>query len=273
MVSLIRRLYIIYRMLSEAITLVFADMLFVEALRRGGLQYDWTKRKIWPLFRDCGLDPFPETAEPQRTLSVFRTLLEANVAYCLLGDDTKYRELMSNHLGTPVAEVPPALQDFKDKYMPFFVEDFRWTSQNYACMAEKASEMSRWWQLAAPLRRILGQEEAGPGASGLQLHGSKEHPCRDCSMSVGFFVWVCNTSLVGRTGVSSAEFAFFIEGFVRFSMPCWLRTIAEFADKVHATETTDGHSLVWAAFEEVFRSRVTPVLLDSMHLEIEAGST
>jgi len=212
--SLNRRLYIIYRMLSEAITLVFADMLFVEALRRGGLQYDWTKRKIWPLFRDCGLDPFPETAEPQRTLSVFRTLLEANVAYCLLGDDTKYRELMSNHLGTPVAEVPPALQDFKDKYMPFFVEDFRWTSQNYACMAEKASEMSRWWQLAAPLRRILGQEEAGPGASGLQ-------------------------------------------------------TIAEFADKVHATETTDGHSLVWAAFEEVFRSRVTPVLLDSMHLEID----
>ena len=166
--SLSRRLYIIYRMLSEAITLVFADMLFVEALRREGLEYDWEKRKIWPVFRDCGLDPF-EPSEPQQLLSVFRTLLEANIAYCLMGEDVKYRELMSKHLGTPLAEVPPALQSFKDKYMPFFVEDFRWTSQNYACMAEKAPEMSRWWQLAAPIRTIINQDMAGPGASGLQL--------------------------------------------------------------------------------------------------------
>ncbi len=33
-----RRLYIIYRMLSEATTLVFADMLFVESLRRRGVE-------------------------------------------------------------------------------------------------------------------------------------------------------------------------------------------------------------------------------------------
>ena len=109
-------------MLSEAITLVFADMLFVEALRRGGVEYDWTKRKIWPLFRDCGLDPFKHS-DSQHLLSVFRTLLEANVPYCLLGDDTKYRELLSKHLGNPVEVVAPALEDFKQKYMPFFVED------------------------------------------------------------------------------------------------------------------------------------------------------
>ena len=161
-------------MLSEAVTLVFADMLFVEALRRGGLEYDWTKRRIWPLFRDCGLDPFKEPAQPQHLLSVFRTLLEANVAYCLLGDDTKYMELLSNHSGSLPSEVPAALKEFKEKYMPFFVEDFRWTSQNYACMAEKAQEMSRWWQLAAPIRQIIGQEQLGPGASGLQTHSSSK---------------------------------------------------------------------------------------------------
>ncbi len=37
-------------MMSEAITLVLADVLFVHALKIGGIHYDWTKRKIYPLF-------------------------------------------------------------------------------------------------------------------------------------------------------------------------------------------------------------------------------
>jgi len=209
-----RRLYIVYRMLSEAVTLVFADMLFVEGLRRGGLEYDWAKRKIWPVFRDSGLDPFT-TPCPEKVLGVFRTLLEANICYCLLGDDSKYREVLSRNLGKPIHEVPAALQDFKDKYMPFFVEDYRWTSQNYACMAEKSAEMARWWQMAAQIRQLLGQESGGPGARGLQ-------------------------------------------------------TIAEFAEKIQATESMDGRSLVWAAFEEVFRTRVSPVFLDPEELETDS---
>lgn len=40
--------------------------------------------------------------------------------------------------------------------MPFFVEDFRWTSQNYASMRGKSVEMQRWWLLAEPIREILG---------------------------------------------------------------------------------------------------------------------
>eukprot|EP00913_Durusdinium_trenchii_P000486 g444.t1 len=87
-----RRLYIIYRMLSEAITLVFADMLFVEQLRRSGLQYDWCKRQIWPLFRDLQVDPFGQGVE--HFLATFRSLLEANISYCLLGDDGPYRQLL-----------------------------------------------------------------------------------------------------------------------------------------------------------------------------------
>ena len=75
---LYRRLYILYRMLSEAVTLVFSDMLFAEALRRGGLEYDWSKRKIWPVFRDSGLEPVGAPACPLRILGVFRTRLEAN---------------------------------------------------------------------------------------------------------------------------------------------------------------------------------------------------
>jgi len=159
-----RRLYIIYRMLSETTTLVFADMLFVESLRRRGVEYDWSKRKIWPVFQACGLDPFG-AGSTEHFLNVFRCLLEANVSYCLLGDDTKYKKLLKTEM-EPVE--PTCLKDFKEKYMPFFVEDFRWTSQNYASMRGKSVEMQRWWLLAEPIREILGQ---GPqlklGASSL----------------------------------------------------------------------------------------------------------
>eukprot|EP00435_Cladocopium_sp_Y103_P039325 s1523_g10.t1 len=151
-----RRLYIIYRMLSEAITLVFADMLFVEHLRRSGVEYDWSKRKIWPLFHSCQLDPFTE-GSTEHFLSVFRALLEANVSYCLLGDDSRYRELLKAD-----ALEPECLKDFKEKYMPFFVEDFRWTSQNYRSMAARGAELRRWWCLAEPIRELLQQ---GPGTA------------------------------------------------------------------------------------------------------------
>jgi len=168
-----RRLYIIYRMLSEAITLVFADMLFVEHLRRSGVEYDWSKRKIWPLFRHCGLDPFAEgsTGSTEHFLSVFRALLEANVSYCLLGDDSRYRELLKDELE------PECLKDFKEKYMPFFVEDFRWTSQNYRSMAARGAELRRWWSLAEPIRELLQQGPQG-GAMAEELLTVEEFATR-----------------------------------------------------------------------------------------------
>ena len=54
----LRRTYIIYRMMSEATTMVFADMLFVETLRLSGYSYDWSKRKIHPLLVETGVKPF-----------------------------------------------------------------------------------------------------------------------------------------------------------------------------------------------------------------------
>ena len=40
--------------------------------------------------------------------------------------------------------------------MPFFVEDFRWTSQNFRSMAARGAELRRWWRLAQPFRELLG---------------------------------------------------------------------------------------------------------------------
>lgn len=49
--------------------------------------------------------------------------------------------------------------------MPFFVEDFRWTSQNYASMASRVPELRRWWSLAEPLRAVLSTAERGEGGA------------------------------------------------------------------------------------------------------------
>ncbi|CAE6909388.1 unnamed protein product [Symbiodinium natans] len=144
-----RRTYIIYRMMSEATTMVFADMLFVETLRLAGYSYDWAKRKIHPLFEATGLKPFGGS-RPGFFAEV-RKLLEANVEYCLLGSTAKYQALIEAARGQPLGGSCEVLEEFKAKYMPFFVEDYRWTSANYHNMAKRAEEYRRWWALAAPV--------------------------------------------------------------------------------------------------------------------------
>lgn len=162
--ALHRRLYIVHRMLSEALTIVFADMLFAETLRRSGVEYDFHQRRIWPLFRDTGLDPF--AAGPEHMVCVMKTLMHASVAYCLLGDDSRYQRLLAANLGECEARASSSLVDFESKYMPFFVEDYHWTAGNYADMASRADEMRRWWDLAEPIRRSGGLE--GGCSAGLQ---------------------------------------------------------------------------------------------------------
>ena len=157
-----RRLYILYRMLSEATTMVFADMLFVETLRQSGFKYDYAKRCIHPLYLDTGLTPFD--GDRRHFFEQVKRLLAANVAYCLLGDDSKYIELIEAHRGAPLpGGTCGSLERFKAKFMPFFVEDYRWTSANFACMSQHAPMYRRWWDLASPVVAAAGLAEMSDG--------------------------------------------------------------------------------------------------------------
>jgi hypothetical protein len=144
-----RRVYIAYRMISEAVTLVLADMIFVEALRRDGVEYDWTRRHAHPLLAATKLEL------GEQGLANIRELLAANVRYCLCGDDGRWRELLDR-----AGSDDTALLDYQQKYAPYFVEDLRWTANNWVTMAERADELARWWQDTAPLRALaeLGLE-------------------------------------------------------------------------------------------------------------------
>jgi hypothetical protein len=58
-------------------------------------------------------------------------------------------------------EEPEVLTKFKNKYMPFFVEDYRWTSHNYDDMAKRSPEFERWWKLVSPIRDELAAAKGG----------------------------------------------------------------------------------------------------------------
>ena len=142
-----RKVYVIARMMSEAVTLVLADMLLVDTLRRGGVEYDWGKRRIYPLFADLGLDLDPGP----NFLPTLERLLRANVRYCLRGDEGGYRELLA-----AAGKGDDHLKRFTEKYLPFFVEDFRWTQRNWQNMAAHAAFFGRWWPQVEPLRTRAG---------------------------------------------------------------------------------------------------------------------
>lgn len=100
------RLYVAVRMMSEAITLVMADMIFIDQALKDGLDYDAGKRRIHPLY---------DSAVSARQWCL------AMSHYAIRGDDSRL---------AAIAKSPEALEAFKEKYAPFFEEDLRWTAHN-----------------------------------------------------------------------------------------------------------------------------------------------
>jgi hypothetical protein len=121
------RLYVATRMMSEAITLVMADMAFIEQALAAGLAYDTGKRKIHPLF-DSGV-PLDKWC---RAMS----------HYAIRGDDRRL---------AAIAKSPEALEAFKAKYAPFFEEDLRWTAHNARHLQNRLDP--RWIELHAQFAR------------------------------------------------------------------------------------------------------------------------
>lgn len=135
-----KQTYVAYRMMSEAITIVLADMAFVQSLietdqllkatgGEGYGPYDWSLRKVYPLLRALDLDI--------RKGEDLKKLLKASVDYCVRGDDSTFRLYLKD-------EKP--LLEFKEKYMPFFVEDFKWTTKNYENMVKDQAFFRDWWK-------------------------------------------------------------------------------------------------------------------------------
>lgn len=116
-----QRTYEVARMMSEARSLVLADMLFTDHLAVLDPEgYDWGKRKIHPLYE----------AMKQVGMSL-DDIVWAVTNYVMTGDDA-------------LLPAGQAAQDFKDKYAAFFSADWRWTRENFKAFAARAVDHARW---------------------------------------------------------------------------------------------------------------------------------
>ena len=129
--KLAKHKYIISRMMSEAFTLVLADMLFVSLIKKENIEYDYNKRRIYPLFEklDFTID--------KNNISKIKDLLWANVCFALMGSEAELLALVGDQ---------SLIDSYKEKYQRFFQEDYRWTNHNYENVVKKAGNNKKLLQ-------------------------------------------------------------------------------------------------------------------------------
>jgi len=125
-----KQVYVTHRVLGEALTLVLADMVFIDNLAQAGVDYDFSKRLIYPLFQHMAVGS---------TLDDLKPLVRAMAYYAILGDDSLLRSLLE-----PGEAAMSSLEAFKQKYGRFFSEDVRWTERNFDQFAAHSDYISRW---------------------------------------------------------------------------------------------------------------------------------
>lgn len=130
-----KQVYVMHRVMGEALTLVLADIIFIDNLAKAGVDYDFSKRLIYPLFRNM---------KSGNALADLKPIVRAMAHYAVLSDDSLLRELLM-----PGAGGLETLAAFKEKYGRFFSEDVRWTERNYEQFATHSKYIKRWLELVS----------------------------------------------------------------------------------------------------------------------------
>lgn len=125
-----KNIYIISRMMSEAFTIILADYFFIDILHKSGVDYDFTKRKIYPLFEKLNIDISTSS------LKDIKEILYKNSLFVLFGEEKLLREITNNSA---------AFENYKAKYQPFFREDYIWTNNN-ALHFKNYHEINQKWE-------------------------------------------------------------------------------------------------------------------------------
>jgi hypothetical protein len=109
--------------MSEAITLVLADYGFVNEIQKNHKDYDFKKRKIYPLFKELS-----------EKLSL-KQLCLYNCYYAILGDDCYFQENCKDKT---------IVSNYTERYKRFFIEDIKWTHKNYKSMIANIETIKTW---------------------------------------------------------------------------------------------------------------------------------
>lgn len=112
--------YLAHRMMSEAVTLVLADMIAVDDAHLDAKGYEVDKRKIYPVYQSI-----VESAGERPAVD---KLLAANVYFCFTGDAEGFRLLGASE---------EFIEAYKDKYESIFQDDFLWNLQNIRSLIDE----------------------------------------------------------------------------------------------------------------------------------------
>ena len=80
------------------VTIMLADGVFVDTLSRSAVDYDFSTRRIYPLFKDIGLD----FTHSSTFVANLRAIAKASVDYTVKGDDSGFRALLAANGKTEV---------------------------------------------------------------------------------------------------------------------------------------------------------------------------
>jgi adenylate kinase len=141
-------IYVSYRLVSEAITLVLGDMIFVNSLFESGINYETvSQRKIYQIFQQIMKNNSVNDSFELEKL-IYK-ILHGSLRYCFYKDISEWKILMGN-----TDESSEILETFQNKYDSYFMEDFKWTIQNYKYMYSNYIPMKKWWKNVKDFRKI-----------------------------------------------------------------------------------------------------------------------
>jgi hypothetical protein len=103
-------------------------MVFVNELSKSGINYNWSKRKIHPVYKSI-----ENENENEKTL---KNIIWANVKFALLGDKSLLEKISDKK----------NVLEYVEKYEKFFIEDYRWTDHNFKNMMSNKSAIKNWYQ-------------------------------------------------------------------------------------------------------------------------------
>lgn len=127
-----RNVYVAWRMMSEAMTLVIADMLYADTLVKTNPENEKkVDSRIYPLFKSLNLNSLASRDE------IIRELLWANTQYAVIGNDEEWKKLIQpGHMDK--------LEAYKNHFEKFFVGDHVWTEGNFRNMSKMKDCYTFW---------------------------------------------------------------------------------------------------------------------------------
>ncbi len=124
-----------WRMMSEAITMIFADMFYADVLNeKNSLHKESFSKDIYPLFQALDLSKASPSGDSEEMM---KAILYANVQFAVLGDDSYWRNLIKEGK-------EDKLIAFKLHFEKFFIGDHAWTHANYQSMVSQNEFYKTW---------------------------------------------------------------------------------------------------------------------------------